>query len=170
MINDVSLLYAITNKIRAEEKWNTKEKCGILIDDNEEQIKVPTFSVRLNLMGTDNIIANQRMKTMSATITYIKPNSKSLTLDNLNIMDDLTELFDEYLELKTRKIPILSKDYLNNNSIFKMTFKFVDSKATRNEKPDYTYDDLMKVVNFTVNVNDKIIKKFTVTDKNIKQN
>ena len=165
MINNVSLLYSITSKIRSQEKWNTAEKCTILIDDNEERIKIPTFSVRLNLISTDNILSNQRLKTMSATITYIKPNSKSLSQDNLNIMDELTELFDEYIELKTRKIPILSKDYLNDNSIFKMTFKFVDSKSEQNEKPDYTYDDLMRIVNFTVNVNDKTVKKFTLTDE-----
>lgn len=164
MINNISLLTAISKTIRSVEKWDSKKKMDILITDNKKDISMPTFSIKVSLISSDNILSNLRMKVANIFITYINPNPQNNLFpqeDNLNIMDDLVELFDEYLITKTRKLPIISKDFLSDNSIFKIQLKYPDDKSIENERPDYTYDDLIEVINAKVNVNDKATTSIT---------
>ena len=168
MINEVSILTGVAKTIRSFEKWDSKKKMDILITDNKKDISIPTLSIKLDWLSTDNILSNLTFKIVNIFITYVNPNPKNGLYpqeDNLNTMDDLTELFNEYLELKTRKLPIVSKNYLNGNSVFKIQLRFPDDKSTRNERPDYTFDDLMEAINVEVDVNDKELTTFTFTNK-----
>lgn len=164
MINNISLLTGVSKAIRSVEKWDSKKKMDILITDNKQNISMPTLSIKVTLLPVTNILSNLRLKTVNIFITYINPSPKNGLYpqeDNLNMMDDLTELFDEYLELKTRKLPIISKDYLADNSVFKIQLKYPDDKSSENERPDYTYDDLIEIINAKVNVNDKPMPSIT---------
>lgn len=169
MINSVSILTGVAQTIRSLDKWNSKDKMDILITDNKKDIYMPTLSIKVDWLSTDNILSNLTFKIVNIFITYINPtveNGLYPQEDNLNTMDELTELFNEYLILKTRKLPIMSKNYLNDNSVFKIQLKFPDDKSSKNERPDYTYDDLMEVINARVLVNDKEIPSFTFSNKN----
>ena len=94
MINEVSILTGVAKTIRSFEKWDSKKKMDILITDNKKDISMPTLSIKLDWLSTDNILSNLTFKIVNIFITYVNPNPKNGLYpqeDNLNIMDDLTE-------------------------------------------------------------------------------
>ena len=61
-------------------------------------------------------------------------------------MDNLTELFDSSIQIDKSYLPIIRKDYLDNNSIFKMTIKYYDNKSIENIPIEDKWDELMEVI------------------------
>ena len=62
MINEVSILTGVAKTIRSFEKWDSKKKMDILITDNKKDISMPTLSIKLDWLSTDNILSNLTFK------------------------------------------------------------------------------------------------------------
>ena len=69
----------------------------------------------------------------------------------------MEELFDEYIEVGGRCLPIGSKKPMDNddNITLQMTLKYYDSKGEKaQETPDATYTALMELLHLKVNAED----------------
>ncbi|NFO30950.1 hypothetical protein FDB41_11780 [Clostridium botulinum] len=145
MIENVELLYSVCKTLK-----DRFPKNNILIDDNKKEITVPTFSVKIKPLKSTNHF-DLRKKLYNIYITFVED---AKTQENsLQMLDNLTELFDESIYVKSRALPILNKDINDNEDClnFMMTLNFYDGKAEPvPETPDATYDKLMGILKLNI--------------------
>lgn len=123
----------------------------ILIDENEEEIKAPTFFVQVNKLSNDQefFLINKRV---NCFVTYITPNDKILTEDKLNMIDDIQNIFTRYITInEKKKIPIFNNDVLDNQNTVRLTTEFYDVPDPVEEN-DY-YEELMSIINIKYETN-----------------
>ncbi|NFR85671.1 hypothetical protein FDE85_02505 [Clostridium botulinum] len=145
MIENVELLYSVCKTLK-----DRFPKNNILIDDNKKEITVPTFSVKIKPLKSTNHF-NFRKKLYNIYITFVE--DVKTQENSLQMLDNLTELFDECIYVSSRALPILNKDINDNEDCinFMMTLNFYDGKAEPvPETPDATYDKLMGILKLNI--------------------
>lgn len=144
MIENVELLYSITKKLK-----DNFPKNNILIDDNEEEIKVPTFHVKVSPLKSKNQF-NWRNKLLNIHISFIEKVKKQES--SLKMVDDLTELFDESIYVNLRALPIIQKDINDTDDSVNlmMTLNFFDERTNPDVTPDTIYDALMGILKLNI--------------------
>ena len=152
MIRTVDALLGVCKKLRTKEEWDEYE---ILVDEktddenentDEEVINDnPYFFVQVDMLSSSNCF-KLREKLMNIYIYYIDARKTNISETKLEVMDNLTELFDTNIEIDNRHLPIMRKDYLENNTIFKMSFKYFDDKSIDNIPIEDAWDELMEVI------------------------
>jgi hypothetical protein len=101
MIENVSLLYSVCRTLK-----DNYPKNNILIDDNEAEIVVPTFHVKISPLKSKNQF-NWRNKLLNIHISFMEKVKRQE--NSLKILDELTELFDENFHVNSRALPIIDK-------------------------------------------------------------
>ena len=144
MIENVTLLYSITKTLK-----DNFPKNNILIDDNEEEIKVPTFHVKVSPLKNKNQF-NLRNKLLNIHISFIEKVKKQES--SLKMIDSLTELFDENIYVNSRALPIIQKDIDNTDDSvnLSMTLNFFDERTNPDVTPDTIYDALMGILKLNI--------------------
>jgi len=144
VIANVELLYSITRALKDNYPQN-----DILIDDNEAEIIVPTFHVKISPLKSRNQF-NRRNKLLNIYIEYINPVKKQE--DSLKMLDELTELFDENICVSSRALPIIQKDIKNTDDSvnLSMTLNFFDERMNPDVTPDTIYDALMGILKLNI--------------------
>ncbi|AIY82168.1 hypothetical protein U728_1081 [Clostridium botulinum 202F] len=145
MIENVELLYSVCKTLK-----DRFPKNNIFIDDNKKEIIIPTFSIKIKPLKSTNHF-NFRKKLCNIYITFVE--DIKTQENSLKMIDDLTELFDEHICVKSRMLPILNKDINYNEDClnFMMTLNFYDGKAEPvPETPDATYDKLMGILKLNI--------------------
>ncbi|MBW6408970.1 hypothetical protein KYD98_02600 [Clostridium sp. YB-6] len=141
----MELLYSVCKTLK-----DRFPKNNIFIDDNKEEITVPTFNVKIKPLKSTNHFGS-RKKLNNIYITFVE--DVKTQENSLQMVDNLTELFDECIYVKSRALPILNKDIDNNDDClnFMMTLNFYDGKAEPiPETPDATYDKLMGILKLNI--------------------
>ena len=153
MLRTVDITLGVCKNLRTKEKF---DKYEILVDEkttdeNEDTYEEtvnnePYFSVQVDMLNSTNSF-KLRDKLINVYIYYIDArNGNNKSKRKLDVMDELTELFDSSILVNKRHLPIIRKDYLDNNSIFKMTIKYYDDKSIENIPIDDVWDELMEVI------------------------
>lgn len=144
MIENIALLYSITKKLKDNFPQN-----NILIDDNEEEIKVPTFSVKISPLKSTNQF-NWRKKLLNIHISFIEKVKKQES--SLKMVDDLTEVFDESIYVNLRALPIIQKDINDTDDSVNlmMTLNFFDERTNPDVTPDTIYEALMGILKLNI--------------------
>lgn len=145
IIENVELLYSVCRTLKDRFSNN-----NILIDDNEKEIKVPTFTVKISPLKNTNEFS-RRKKLINIHISYVEEVKKQET--SLKMIDDLTELFDSNIYVKSIALPISEKDIMDTNDSvnLSMTLNFYDGKAEPiPETPDAIYDALMGILKLNI--------------------
>jgi hypothetical protein len=145
MIENVSLLYSVCKTLKDKFPSN-----NILIDENEEEIKVPTFSVEISPLKS-NTEFSRRKKLVNIYISFVE--KKKTQESSLKMIDELIELFDENIYVNSRALPIVDKDIGNTSDSINltMTLNFYDGKAEPvKDTPDATYDALMGILKLNI--------------------
>lgn len=144
MIENVALLYSVTKTLKDKFPKN-----NILIDDNEEEIKVPTFSVKISPLKFTNEF-NWRKKLLNIHISFVEKVKKQES--SLKMIDDLTELFDSNIYVNLRALPISEKDIKDTDDSvnLSMTLNFYDERTNLDKTPDTFYDALMEILKLNI--------------------
>lgn len=150
MIRTADVLLGICKQLRTNAEWDNyniviDEKTTDEVEETEEDIRNdnPYFSVQVDMLSSSNFF-KLREKLINVYIYYVDArNSKEL---RLNIMDELTELFDTSISVGERHLPIFNKHYLDNNNTFKLTVKYFDDKSKKNTPIEDVWDELMEVI------------------------
>lgn len=153
MIRTVDTLLSVCKKLRTKTDWDEYE---ILVDEkttdeNEDTYEEtvndnPYFSVQVDMLNSTDSF-KLREKLINIYIYYIDArNGNNRSERKLDVMDNLTELFDSNIQIDKSYLPIIRKDYLDNNSIFKMTIKYYDNKSIENIPIEDKWDELMEVI------------------------
>lgn len=144
MIENVAILYSVTKTLK-----DNFPKNNILIDDNEEEIKVPTFHVKVSPLKSKNQF-NWRNKLLNIHISFIEKVKKQES--SLKMMDSLAELFDENIYIDSIALPILEKDINDTDDSVNMTmtFNFFDERTKPDITPDTIYDALMEILKLNI--------------------
>jgi len=145
VIENVALLYSVTKTLK--DKFPTN---NILIDDNETEIKVPTFHVKVSPLKSKNKF-NWRNKLLNIYIEYIEPVKKQE--NSLRMLDELTELFDDNIYVNSIALPIGEKDTNSDADpvSMTMTLNFFDERTNPDVTPDTIYDALMGILKLNIN-------------------
>lgn len=144
MIENVAILYSVTKTLK-----DNFPKNNILIDDNEEEIKVPTFHVKVSPLKSKNQF-NWRNKLLNIHISFIEKVKKQES--SLRMMDSLTELFDDNIYVNSIALPILEKDINDTDDSVNMvmTLNFFDERTKPDITPDTIYDALMEILKLNI--------------------
>ena len=144
MIENVALLYSITKTLK-----DNFPKNNILIDDNEEEIKIPTFTVKISPLKSTNQF-NWRKKLLNIHISFVEKVKKQES--SLKMIDSLTELFDENIYVNSRALPIFQKDINDTDACvnLSMTLNFYDERTNPDATPDTIYDALMGILKLNI--------------------
>lgn len=144
MIENTALLYSVTKTLK--DKFPTN---NILIDDNEEEIKIPTFHVKVSPLKSKNQF-KWRNKLLNIHISFIEKVKKQES--SLLMIDSLTELFDENIYVNSRALPIIEKDIDNTGDSvnLSMTLNFYDERTNPDVTPDTIYDALMGILKLNI--------------------
>lgn len=144
MIENVAILYSVTKTLK-----DNFPKNNILIDDNEEEIKIPTFHVKVSPLKSKNQF-NWRNKLLNIHISFIEKVKKQES--SLRMMDSLAELFDENIYIDSIALPILEKDINNTDDSVNMTMtlNFFDERTKPDITPDTIYDALMEILKLNI--------------------
>ena len=151
MIQYVDLLYSVSKTLKenypkAKVRVN-KKKC-------ETEIENGLFYVIVSPLESKTAF-NRREKLLNIYIEYIE--EVKTQESSLKAQQELEELFDEYIEVSGRCLPINNKRLVDNydNITLQMTLKYYDSKGEKpQETPDATYTALMKLLHLRVNAED----------------
>lgn len=143
MVKYVDILLATTKILK-----KNFPKYNIYIDENQKQITIPSFYVKLMPLKTEEVLSDKRMKLLNIYITYV--NKTHYQEEQLDVMDELIESFDG-INIKTntvsRYLPIMSKDIVYGDSItLKLTFKYLDDRKNIKDNPSKDYEDLMRII------------------------
>lgn len=144
MIENVALLYSVCRTLKDKFPKN-----NILIDGNEEEIKVPTFHVKISPLKSKTEF-NRRNKLLNIHISYAEKVIKQERY--LKVLDELTELFDDNIYVNSRALPITDK-VPNSDSdpvSMTMTLNFYDERTKPDSTPDTIYDDLMGILKLNI--------------------
>lgn len=143
MVKYVDILLATTKILK-----KNFPKYNIYIDENQKQITIPSFYVKLMPLKTEEVLSDKRMKLLNIYITYV--NKTHYQEEQLDVMDELIESFDGInIETNTvsRYLPIMSKDIVYGDSItLKLTFKYLDDRKNIKDNPSKDYEDLMRII------------------------
>ena len=143
MVKYVDILLATTKILK-----KNFPKYNIYIDENQKQITIPSFYVKLMPLKTEEVLSDKRMKLLNIYITYV--NKTHYQEEQLDVMDELIESFDGInIETDTvsRYLPIMSKDIVYGDSItLKLTFKYLDDRKNIKDNPSKDYEDLMRII------------------------
>lgn len=151
MIQYVDLLYSVSKTLKVN---YPKAKVRIDKKKSETEIKNGLFYVIISPLESTTSF-NRREKLLNIYIEYIE-NVKTQE-SSLKAQQELEELFDEYIEVDGRCIPISNKRLMDNedNITLQMTLKYYDSKGEKaQETPDATYTALMELLHLEVNAED----------------
>jgi len=151
MIQYVDLLYSVSKTLKEN---YPKAKVRVNKKKSEKEIKDGLFYVIVSPLDS-KIAFNRREKLLNIYIEYIE-NVKTQE-SSLKAQQELEELFDEYIEVNNRCIPISNKRLMDNddNVTLQMTLKYYDSKGEKaQETPDATYTALMELLHLEVNSED----------------
>lgn len=143
MIKYVDILHSVCKTLKENYKQN-----DIIIDDTEESIKKPTFSVKIfPLKASEHF--KMDFKKLNVYIEYIE--KKKVSQEKiLEISDNLRMLFRDYVVTGNRKIPILNKEF--NDTTYKLTIAYYDDNNIVNANDDY--DALMEIINTEFAIDD----------------
>ena len=144
MISNIALLYSITRKLK-----DNYPNYNILIDENETEIIVPTFHVKISPLKSTNQF-NWRNKLLNIYISYIEKVKRQE--NSLKILDELTELFDDNIYVDSSALPIIDKE-VNSDAdpvSITMTLNFFDERSKPDKTPDTIYDDLMGILKLNI--------------------
>ena len=151
MIQYVDLLYSVSKTLKEN---YPKAKVRIDKKKSEKEIKDGLFYVIVSPLDSKTAF-NRREKLLNIYIEYIE-NVKTQE-SSLKAQQELEELFDEYIEVSGRCLPISNKRFMDNedNITLQMTLKYYDSKGEKaQETPDATYTALMELLHLEVNAED----------------
>jgi len=135
MIKNIELLYSVILPIKNTFGYK------IFIEENKEEIKVPTFFVSVTPLTSDSYL-RYNQKLTNIVITYV--DRVIIQEELLDIQDKLDELFDMYLDVGKRKIVFDKKKFNVTNDFLTMTLtlKYLDDKTSLPDADKYT--DLME--------------------------
>lgn len=151
MIQYVDLLYSVSKTLKEN---YPKAKVRVDKKKSEKEIKDGLFYVIVSPLDSTTAF-NSRKKLLNIYIEYIE-NIKTQE-SSLKMQQELEELFDEYIKVSGRCIPISNKRLMDNedNITLQMTLKYYDSKGEKaQETPDATYTALMELLHLEVNAED----------------
>lgn len=122
MIKDVDILHAVSSIL------NTNFSYDIFIEDNKEEILVPTFFISVTPL-TSNSYLRYNEKLTNIIITYT--NKVVFQEEALDMQNKLDELFDMYIQVGTRKIVLDKKKFNRTNDFLTMilTLNYLDDKS-----------------------------------------
>ena len=150
MVQYVDVMYGVTKVLK-----DRFPKYNILINGNQEDIVIDTFSVYVLPVSSETSFSRD-FKVLNVFITYINPEND--TEKRLITMQEVEQLFHEYLSVgvgkkKSRFLPIFQKNYLTNEKIQLTLNYYDDSQATY----DSTYNALMEIISMNMYINNKEI-------------
>lgn len=151
MIEYVDLLYSVAKTLREN---YPKAKIKPDKKKSEEEIKDGLFHVIVSPLDSTTSF-NRRKKLLNIYIEYIE--EVKTQESSLKMQQELEELFDEYIVVGKRYLPIGSKRFIDNddNITLQMTLNYYDSKGEKaQETPDATYTALMELLHLEVNAED----------------
>lgn len=151
MIQYVDLLYSVAKPLR-----ENYPKAEIRVDKkkSEKEIKDGLFYIIVSPLDSKTAF-NRREKLLNIYVEYIE--EVKTPESSLKAQQELEELFDEYIEISGRCLPIGSKRLMDNedNITLQMTLKYYDSKGEKaQDTPDATYTALMELLRLEVNAED----------------
>lgn len=147
MIRYVDLLYSIAKTLNEN---YPKAKIRIDKKKSETEIKNGLFYIIVSPLDSTTSF-DRRKKLLNIYIEYVE--EVKTQESSLNIQQDLEELFDEYIVVSERYLPIGAKRLTDNddNITLQMTLNYYDSKGEKaKEKPDATYEALMEIVKLNI--------------------
>jgi hypothetical protein len=130
---------------------------NIYVDNNEQEIIVPSFFVQVIPIQTTEGFDMMRNKMVNLSIEYV--NRSSHNQDKLQVIDNLDELIGRAIvvaqEDKTlRALPVFNKKpkLTNSSTIMLVTLKYFDGhkNPANPEEPDRNYDDLMEILSLNI--------------------
>lgn len=151
MIQYVDLLYRISKTLK-----DNYPKAKVKVDKkkSEDEIENGLFYIIVSPLDSTTSF-NRRKKLLNIYIEYVE--EVKTQESSLKAYQELEELFDEYIEVSGRCLPIVSKRLMDNddNITVQMTLNYFDSKGEKaQETPDATYTALMELLDLKVNVGD----------------
>nr|DAF94556.1 MAG TPA: tail completion protein [Siphoviridae sp. ct3gT1] len=147
MIQYVDLLYSVVKPLREN---YPKAKIKIDKKKSEKEIENGLFYVIVSPLDSTTSF-NRRKKLLNIYIEYIE--EVKTQESSLKMHQELEELFDEYIVVGKRYLPIGSKRFIDNddNITLQMTLNYYDSKGEKTqENPDDTYEALMEIVKLNI--------------------
>ena len=150
MVKYVDVMYGVTKVLK-----DRFPKYNILINGNQEDIVIDTFSVYVLPVSSETSFSRD-FKVLNVFITYINPEND--TEKRLITMQEVEQLFHEYLSVgvgkkKSRLLPIFQKNYLTNEKI-QLTLNYYDDSQ---DTYDSTYNALMEIISMNMYINNKEI-------------
>jgi len=131
MIKYVELLYSTT--LLLKDKFNYK----VNIEENEQEVKAPTFFVKVTPLTTDSYLRYSE-KLVNITITFT---DKVITQEKLiDMQDQLNELFDICLIVGKRKLILDKKKFNKTKDLLTvtLTLNYLDDKTNIPDADKYT--------------------------------
>lgn len=130
---------------------------NIYVDDNEQEIIVPSFFIEVIPMPIKEGFDSFRYKMVNLIIQYVDRTARREK--NLQIIDDLTEMFNRGLTVaqengELRVLPIFEKKptVTNDSTILLITMQYFDGykNPAKPSEDDRSYDDLMKIIKLNI--------------------
>lgn len=128
---------------------------NIYVDDNEQNITVPSFFIEVIPTKTEERFDTTKYKIVNLIIEYVDIKAKKQ--DKLQMVDDLNDLIGKSITVirsdgKNRTLPVFNKKpTLADATIMLVTLEYFDGQAEpQTYEADRTYDELMGVLSLNI--------------------
>jgi hypothetical protein len=146
-VNFVDILYQTAKMLKTN-----FPNYNIYIDENEQEITVPSFFLQVNPIQIQEGFDLFKYKTVNLFIEYV--DRTALSEKKLQIIDDLQELIGKGISVvqangEKRTLPVFNKKPTGNDGkTLLVTMQYYDGHAEplNPEDPDRSYDGLMEIL------------------------
>ena len=132
---------------------------NIYVDDNEQDVAIPSFFIEVVPTDTTEGFDGFRYKMVNLIIEYVDRTARKEK--KLQMADDLSELIGRGIIVaqangNKRTLPVFhKKPTISDATIMLITLQYFDGYAEPTiVEPDRTYDDLMKILALNVKANE----------------
>ena len=135
---------------------------NIYVDEDEQEIIVPSFFIQVIPMKTTEGFDSFRNKMVNLIIQYVDRTARKEK--KLQIIDDLDELIGKGLTVaqedgSLRVLPVFDKKptLTNDSTIMLINLKYFDGhkNPAKPDEPDRSYDDLMGILALNIQTKEK---------------
>lgn len=134
---------------------------NIYVDENEQNITVPSFFIDVVPTKIDEKFDYRKYKAVNLLIEYV--DKKAFKQDKLQMIDDLDELIGQGIIVaqsngNKRTLPVFDKKptISSDVTIMLITLEYFDGKAEpMSVQPSRTYDELMGILSLNTNICEK---------------
>jgi hypothetical protein len=128
---------------------------NIYVDENEQDVAVPSFFIEVVPMSTKEMFDYIKLKTVNLIIEYVDRTARKEK--KLQMIDDLSDLIGRGITVaqsdgSIRVLPVFNKiPTLSDATIMLVTLEYFDGKADPMiDEPDRDYDKLMGILALNV--------------------